>query len=114
MNYKDLTEKWAELSDIARQHATGQGTRTGIKWLEDSFNEYVTMAADTIYGGGGQPGSMHNREVIAGKIVLALGPFVGGEHCLDREQLAHLKESLKIIVDGQGQERGYRLCFQIP
>lgn len=104
-----IGEKWAELIDFARQHATGQGLRTGIKWLEDSFNEYLTLADETPgYGMGGQPGSRFNREVLAGRIVLELGPFVGGEHALDEEQLARLKESLKVIVDGEERHRGIR------
>lgn len=103
-----IKEKWAEVLDFATQHATKQGSRTGIKWLEDSFNEYLDMSDETPgYGMGGQPGCIHNREVLAGKIVLALGPFVGGSHELDEDQIARLKESLKGIVEGNGLNNHY-------
>ena len=103
-----IKEKWSEVLDFAKQHATKQGMKTGIKWLEDSFNEYLDMSDETPgYGMGGQPGCMHNREVLAGKIVLALGPFVGGSHELDADQIARLKESLKGIVEGNGLNNHY-------
>ena len=102
MNEKEIKEKWNEVLDFAMQHATKKGLHTGIKWLEDSFNEYLEMADKTPgYGMGGQPGSIHNREVLAERIVLALGPFVGGRHVLDEQQLANLKDSLNDIVDNE-------------
>lgn len=110
MNEKEINEKWQEVITYATEHATKKGLHTGVKWLEDSFNEYINMTDNTVYSGGGQPGSMHNREVLAGKIVLALGPFVGGAHLLDDEQLERLKKSLDGIVrDGQSQSKGLKL-----
>ena len=99
---KQMNEKWEELIGFAQKHATGKGLQTGIKWLEDSFNEYLAMS-DKIpgYGMGGQPGSQHNRQVLAGKIVLELGPYVGGRHLLDDAQLAKLKNSLNDIVKNE-------------
>ena len=95
-----MNEKWEEVLGFALQHATGKGLQTGIKWLEDSFNEYLAMSDVTPgYGMGGQPGSRHNRQVLAGKIVLELGPFVGGRHQVDEAQLAKLKNSLQDIVE---------------
>lgn len=100
MNEKKIKEKWNEVLDFATEHATNKGLHTGIKWLEDSFNEYIEMSEKTPgYGIGGQPGSLHNREVLAERIVLALGPFVGGRHILDEEQLGKLKDSLRDIVN---------------
>lgn len=99
MSDKEMNEKWAEVLDFATQHATKKGLHTGVKWLEDSFNEYLEMTDKTpSYGIGGQPGSLHNREVLAKRIVLALGPFVGGRHVLDEQQLTKLKNSLNDIV----------------
>lgn len=107
---KQVNEKWEELIGFAHQHATGKGLQTGIRWLEDSFNEYLAMTDETPgYGMGGQPGSQHNRQVLAGKIVLELGPFVGGRHQLDDAQLAKLKESLKDIVENPTLDRGLKL-----
>ena len=76
---ENINNKWEEVLDFARQHATKQGIRTGIKWLQDSFNEYLKMSDETPgYSMGGQPGSMHNREVLAEKILLKLGNHIGG------------------------------------
>lgn len=110
MTEKQMNEKWEELVGFAQQHATGKGLKTGIKWLEDSFNEYLKMSDEAPgYGMGGQPGSQHNRQVLAGTIILALGPYVGGRHVLDDAQLAKLKESLKDIVDNPTLGRGLKL-----
>jgi hypothetical protein len=107
MKENDIKDKWAELLDYAKQHATGEGFRRGYNWLRDSFNEYIDMTKDTIYSGGGQPGSMHNREVLAERICLELGHHVGGRHLIDEVQEAKLKDSLKKIVQ-QGQDNGIR------
>ena len=102
MSDKEMNEKWAEVLDFATEHVTKKGLHTGIKWLEDSFNEYLAMTEKTpSYGIGGQPGSLHNRRVLAERIVLALGTFVGGRHVLDEPQLSKLKESLKGIVNNE-------------
>lgn len=107
---KQMNEKWEELIGFAQQHATGKGLQTGIKWLEDSFNEYLSMTDETYgYGMGGQPGSQYNRQVLAGRIVLQLGPFVGGRHLLDEAQLAKLKKSLQDIVGSPTQDRGLKV-----
>ena len=99
-----IDEKWAEVLDFAKQHATKQGMRTGIKWLEDSFNEYLALSDATPgYGMGGQPGCMHNREVLAERILLKLGNHIGGDHAITDEQEARLKKSLDSIVNGQAQ-----------
>lgn len=98
----NINEKWSELLDYAKQHATGEGFKRGYNWLRDAFNEYLAMSDETPgYGMGGQPGSQHNRQVLAGKIVLELGPFVGGRHLLDDAQLAKLKDSLNNIVKNE-------------
>ena len=99
MSDKEMNEKWNEVLDFATQHATKKGLHTAIKWLEDSFNEYLAMTEETpSYGIGGQPGSPHNRRVLAERIVLAHGPFVGSRHVLDEQQLTKLKNSLNDIV----------------
>ena len=99
MTEKQLNEKWEELVGFAQQHATGKGLKTGIKWLEDSFNEYLKMSDEAPgYGMGGQPGSQHNREVLAEKILLKLGHHIGGDGVITDEQEARLKESLAEVV----------------
>jgi hypothetical protein len=57
---------------------------------------------------GGQPGSMHNREVLAEKIRLKLGHHIGGDGVITDEQEARLKESLKGIVEANGQAQGMK------
>lgn len=105
---KDIREKWGELLQYAKEHATGEGFHRGYRWLKDAFNEYLDMS-DNIpgYGMGGQPGSQHNREVLAERICLELGNHVGGQHLIDEVQEAKLKDSLNKIVQ-QGQDNGIR------
>ena len=99
---KDIKGKWQEVLDYATQHATNKGLHRGERWLEDSFNEYLDMSEQVPgYNMGGQPGSQHNRQVLAERIVLALGPYVGGRHVLDDAQLAKLKDSLDCIVKNE-------------
>ena len=33
-------EKWAEILQYAREHATGEGSHKGYRWLQDAFEEY--------------------------------------------------------------------------
>lgn len=105
-----MNQKWSELLDFARQHATGEGLRTGRRWLEDSFNEYLNMSDSTPgYGMGGQPDSMHNREVLAEKVCLELGYHVGGRHLIDADQEAKLRQTLNDIVADQSRTNGLKL-----
>ena len=101
---KDIKEKWGELLQYAKEHATGEGLHRGYRWLQDAFNEYITMSDEVPgYGQGGQPGSKHNREALAEKILLELGNHIGGRNLIDENQEAKLKESLSSIVQNQGQ-----------
>lgn len=105
-----INEKWAELISYAQEHSTGKGLHTGYRWLQDSFNEYMELS-DKVpgYGMGGQPGSMHNREVLAEKILLKLGNHIGGDHVLTEMQELRLKESLNRIAHEQGTQLGHRI-----
>lgn len=106
---EQIHAKWAELIGYAQEHATGKGLHTGYRWLQDSFNEFIDLS-DKVpgYGMGGQPGSMHNREVLAEKILLKLGNHIGGDHVLTEIQELRLKESLNRIAQDLGQNRGLR------
>lgn len=96
---KEIKEKWGELLRYAKENATGEGLHKGYRWLQDAFEEYLEMSDEVPgYGMGGQPGSMHNREVLAEKICLRLGNHIGGDHVITDEQEARLRESLKDIV----------------
>lgn len=106
---KDFKEKWGELLQYAKEHATGEGFHRGYRWLQNAFNEYITMSDEVPgYGQGGQPGSKHNREVLAEKILLELGNHIGGRNLIDENQEANLKATLKEIVDDQSNHRGLR------
>ena len=97
---KDIKEKWGELLQYAKEHATGEGFHRGYAWLKDAFNEYLEMSDEVPgYGMGGQPGCMHNREVLAGRICLELGHHIGGQHLIDENQEAKLKTTLQHIVE---------------
>ncbi len=102
----DIKEKWGELLQYAKEHATGEGFHRGYAWLRDSFNEYLAMSDEVPgYGMGGQPGSKHNREVLAGRICLELGNHVGGQHLIDENQEAKLRQTLNDIVNNERQNQ---------
>lgn len=106
----NINEKWAELLDYAKQHATGEGLHRGYNWLKDAFNEYLNMSDSTPgYGMGGQPGSQHNREVLAERICLELGNHVGGQHLIDENQEARLIATLTDIVEHTGREQELKI-----
>lgn len=107
---KDIREKWGELLQYAKEHATGEGFHRGYAWLKDTFNEYLTMSDSTPgYGMGGQPGSQHNREILAEKICLELGNHVGGRHFINEGQEAKLRQTLNEIVADQSQTNGLKV-----
>lgn len=113
MTHENLEKKWAEVLDYALQHATGQGSRTGFRWLQDAFNEYFQAHEEAVENGtcvsfGGQSFGQHNREVMAEKICLELGHHVGGQHLIDEDQEARLKASLKEITESSQRSRGFR------
>lgn len=107
---QEIKDKWGELLQYAKENATGEGFHRGYRWLQDAFNEYITMSDEVPgYSMGGQPGSQHNREVLAGRIALELGNHIGGRNLIDEKQEAKLKATLKEIVDDQSNHRGLRI-----
>ena len=110
MTEKDIKEKWGELLQYAKEHATGEGFHRGYRWLKDAFNEYITMSDEMSgYGMGGQPGSVHNREVLAERICLELGNHIGGQHLIDENQEARLMAILTDIVEHPGRGQGLKI-----
>lgn len=107
---KEIKDKWAELLQYAKEHAKNEGLHRGERWLQDAFNEYITMSEQVPgYGMGGQPGSQHNREVLAERICLELGHHVGGQHAISDEQEARLTATLKSIVEQPQQNQSRKL-----
>lgn len=99
---KDIKEKWGELLQYAKEHATGEGFHRGYNWLRDAFNEYLTLSDETPgYSMGGASGSMHNREVLAERICLELGHHIGGRGLIDEDQESKLKATLTEVVSEQ-------------
>lgn len=110
MTEKDIKDKWGELLQYAKEHATGEGFHRGYRWLKDAFNEYITMSDEVPgYSMGGQPGSQHNREVLAGRICLELGNHVGGQHLIDENQEARLMSTLTDIVEHPERGQGLKI-----
>lgn len=110
MEENNINEKWAELLDFAKQHATGEGLHRGYNWLRDAFNEYLGLSDSTPgYGMGGQPGSQHNHQVLAEKICLELGNHVGGHHLINESQEDKLRKTLAEIVANQGRTNGLKM-----
>lgn len=106
---KDIREKWGELLQYAKEHATGEGFHRGYNWLRDAFNEYLTLSDETPgYSMGGASGSMHNREVLAERICLELGNHVGGRHLIGEVQEAKLRQTLNEVAADQSQVNGIK------
>lgn len=106
----EIKEKWGELLQYAKEHATGEGFHRGYAWLKDAFNKYIEMSDQVPgYSLGGQLGSMHNREVLARRICLELGHHVGSMHLIDEQQEARLKATLNEIVNNRTQQKGLKI-----
>lgn len=101
---QEINKKWAEVIDFAHQHATGEGLRTGRRWLEDSFNEYFEMIGDT--QGRSQDWLVGHRQLVAQKLAIQVLGLLNGSDF--REKMAKLDETLKNIVNNPPQNRGLR------
>lgn len=112
---KDIKEKWAEVLDFAREHATGTGMHKGYKWLQDAYEEYLEMSEEV--GGfnmGGQLGSDYNRTVLAGRIARAMRYSYDKEYGkvridLNDEQIDKLTDTLQWIVEHPKGENKLKL-----
>lgn len=108
---KDIKEKWAEVLDYAREHATGTGMHKGYKWLQDAYEEYLEMSEEVGgYSMGGQSGSEHNRTVLAGRIARAMRYSYDKEYGrvridLNDEQFEKLTDTLQWIKEHPQSEK---------
>ncbi len=106
MSKNNINEKWGELLQYAKEHATGEGMHRGYRWLQDSFNEYLAMSEEVPgYGMGGQPGSEHNRKVLAERICRELGNHIGGRNLIDEIQGVKLRQTLNALVNNERQNQ---------
>ena len=79
----------AETSQYAIEHITRKGMHTGIKWLEDSFNDYYKAIS--------APGAKLSPEAeISHRQILAQKVAIDCIHALNKEQL----EQLDKVLDG--------------
>lgn len=70
-------KKWAEILQYAREHATGEGSHKGYRWLQDAYEEFFNDHEERVEKGkmwsfGGASFSKHNRTVFAAQIARAL------------------------------------------
>ena len=90
-------EKWAEILQFAREHATGEGSHKGYRWLQDAFEEYFNdheerVEKGTMWSFGGQSFSDHYE-----------GPR------LNDEQFEKLTDTLQYIKENPKQSQGLKL-----
>lgn len=109
-------EKWAEILQYAREHATGEGSHKGYRWLQDAFEEYFNdheerVEKGTMWSFGGQSFSDHNRTVFAAQIARALRYNEGGYEGprLNDEQFEKLTDTLQYIKENPKQSQGLKL-----
>ena len=81
----------AETSQYAIEHITGNGMHRGIRWLQDSFNDYYRAIST--------PGVKISEESdIAHRKILAQKVAIDCIHALNKEQLERLDKVLDIIA----------------
>ena len=86
----------AETSQYAIEHITRKGMHTGIRWLEDSFNEYYKAIST--------PGAKISPEAeISHRQILAQKVAIDCIHALNKEQL----EQLDKVLDGIAKDLSY-------
>ena len=104
----EKNEKLTTLMQYAREYATGKGLHTGEPWVRDAFNDYFTWHENEVEAGramsfGGQPGSTHNREVMAEMISLEL------RNSLEDGESKRLRNTLRGIAQERDRGRGISL-----
>ncbi|MBE6257365.1 MAG: hypothetical protein E7103_05335 [Prevotella sp.] len=102
----DFDKKWAEILDYAWQHATGEGSHKGYKWLQDAYEEYFNNHEERVEKGtmpsfGGASFSDHNRTVFAAQIARSLRYNENGYEGprLTNEQFEKLTDTLQYIKE---------------
>lgn len=105
-------QKWAEILQFAREHATGEGMHKGYRWLQDAFEEYFNdheerVEKGTMWSFGGQSFSDHNRTVFAAQIARALRYNEHGYEGprLTDEQFEKLTDTLQWIKEHPQNEQ---------
>ncbi len=109
-------EKWAEILQYAREHATGEGMHKGYKWLQDAFEDYFEDHEQCVEKGtmpsfGGASFSDHNRTVFAAQIARSLRYNENGYEGarLTDEQFEKLTDTLLYIKENPKQSQRLKL-----
>lgn len=105
-------KKWAEILQFAREHATGEGSHKGYRWLQDAYEEYFNVHEERVEKGtmpsfGGASFSDHNRTVFAAQIARSLRYNENGYEGprLTDEQFEKLTETLQYIKEHPAKEQ---------
>ena len=109
-------QKWAEILQYAREHATGKGLHKGYRWLQDAYEEYFNDHEERVEKGtmmsfGGASFSDHNRTVFAAQIARSLRYNENGYEGarLTDEQFEVLKGTLQYIKEHPQPRQGLKL-----
>lgn len=99
-------KKWAEILQYAWEHATGEGSHKGYRWLQDAFEDYFNGHEERVEKGtmpsfGGVSFSDHNRTVFAAQIARSLRYNENGYEGprLNDEQFEKLTNTLQRIKE---------------
>ena len=105
-------KKWAEVLQYAREHATGEGSHKGYRWLQDAYEEYFNNHEERVEKGtmpsfGGASFSDHNRTVFAAQIARSLRYNENGYEGpqLNDEQFEKLTDTLQWIKEHPKNEQ---------
>ena len=91
-----------QTAQYAIEHITGNGMHNGIRWLQDSFNEYYKAICT--------PGVRISEESdIAHRKILAQKVAIDCIHALSKEQLERLDKVLGDIANDVRQENNLRI-----
>lgn len=109
-------QKWAEILQYAREHATGKGLHKGYCWLQDAYEEYFNDHEERVEKGtmpsfGGVSFSDHNRTVFAAQIARSLRYNENGYEGarLTDEQFEKLTDTLQYIKEHPQQRQELRI-----
>lgn len=109
-------QKWAEILQYAREHATGKGLHKGYSWLQDAYEEYFNDHEERVEKGtmpsfGGVSFSDHNRTVFAAQIARSLRYNENGYEGarLTDEQFEKLTDTLRYIKEHPQQRQELRI-----
>lgn len=100
MNYEETNkQRYDKLVNIAIEHVTGKGLRTGYKWLLDEFWDYFKWHEEAVEAGhlisfGGMSGGTHNARVLGMMIARSVHDVVP----MDEQQFFKMSDTLSDVA----------------